>query len=184
MCRCKENPNRVLQQPTYNDEYREKQRQITLDRFKDPANRKSHSDVMKQVVLDNPDSYNAKNICGRSKYIEYKGNTFHSKWEVVVASFLDEINVKWERDVKPIPYFWQDDWHLYFPDFYLPEINYFIEVKGYERDRDRCKWSALNNLIIIKEADIKLIKAGKYNLGVGVGTRESLINSLVVDDCS
>jgi hypothetical protein len=53
-------------------------------------------------------------------------------------------------------------------------MDYFIEVKGYERDRDKCKWSALNNLIIIKEADIKLIKAGKYNLGWALGRGRAL----------
>ena len=42
----------------------------------------------------------------------------------------------------------------------------YIEVKGYERERDRCKWAAVDNLIVIKANDIKKIKEGKLNLGL------------------
>jgi hypothetical protein len=30
--------------------------------------------------------------------------------------------------------------HRYFPDFYLPETEEYIEIKGYKTERDEAKW--------------------------------------------
>jgi hypothetical protein len=37
-------------------------------------------------------------------------------------------------------------------------------VKGYERERDLEKWKSVPDLIIIKMAEIKKIRQGKYKL--------------------
>jgi hypothetical protein len=126
--------------------------------------RKKHSSAMKLAVLKNPDSYTTSNVCGRVKIEKYKGENFHGKWEIIVAKFFDKNNIKWERKTKPIQYYWNNNHHLYFPDFYLPEHDLFVEVKGYETDRDHCKWSAISNLLVIKKSEIKQIKEGKYAL--------------------
>lgn len=36
-------------------------------------------------------------------------------------------------------------------DFYLPSYDCYLEVKGYETERDLAKWAALSNLLIIKK---------------------------------
>lgn len=114
------------------------------------------SQKMKQVVADNPLSYSSHNVCGRSKKVVYNGNKFHSTWEVNVAIWLDAHEVIWQRDVTPIPYQWNDRWHLYFPDFYLPDFDLYVEVKGYETERDLCKWEALKDrLIVVRNNDIE-----------------------------
>ena len=54
--------------------------------------------------------------------------------------------------------------HIYFPDFYLPDFDYYIEVKGYQRDRDLYKWKVVDKLIIIKANEIKEIRNNVYDI--------------------
>lgn len=129
--------------------------------WKNPNNRIKHSKSMKKAVLNNPDSYSAQNVSGRVKsfdFIDSYGNNIKLKgsWELKVANFLNEKNIKWTNIIEPRPYFWNGDWHLYFPDFYLPEQNIYIEIKGYERNRDVEKWSQFKGkLLKIKLKEIK-----------------------------
>lgn len=60
----------------------------------------------------------------------YKGILMDSTWEVELAKRLDNIKVKWYR---PDPLVWIDERNLkhhYFPDFYLPEYNLYIDPKN------------------------------------------------------
>jgi len=132
----------------------------------DKEKRLRHSEIMNKVVLLNSDSYTKKNVVGRVKNIEYNGTILKGSWEVEVAKWLDNNNIKWTNEIKPFEYFWSGSNHLYYPDFYLVDYNVYIEVKGYERERDRAKWSVMNNLIVIKEKQIKEIKSGTYRLSL------------------
>jgi len=120
--------------------------------------RNEHSLLMSKIVKENPDSYSINNVSGRVKIVEYDGKKLKGKWELLVAKTLDKFNIKWTNDIKPIPYFWDKCWHLYFPDFYLTDYDKYIEVKGYERMRDLKKWENVKNLIILKEKEIELLK--------------------------
>ena len=126
--------------------------------------RQKRSNSMRQAVIANPNSYSSANVCGRIKIEEYCGQKFHGRWEVIVAKWFDANNIRWKRDVSPFSYFWNNGWHLYFPDFFLPDYNLFIEVKGYETDRDRTKWAVVPNLLTIKQKEIKLIKQNIFHL--------------------
>lgn len=121
-------------------------------------------DSMKKAVNKYPKSYSSSNISGRAKIYEYNGFKLKGTWELTVAKYLDANNIKWTNIVKPFQYIWNNEHHQYFPDFYLTELDMYIEVKGYERDRDLCKWSVVSNLIIIKYKEIKEIIKGKYIL--------------------
>jgi hypothetical protein len=112
---------------------------------------------MKSVVKNNPDSYSINNVSGRAKIYEYNGVKLKGTWEVKIATVLDKYNIKWSNNIKPFNYYWNNNWHLYFPDFYLEEYNLYLEVKGYQRYRDIEKWKVLNNLIVVKKYDIKKI---------------------------
>lgn len=136
-----------------------------IERYKNPDSRKKQSEAMRKAVLNNSESYTSNNVCGRVKIEEYNGEKFHGKWELEVAKWLDSNNILWERKgIKPFNYFWNNNWHLYFPDFYLPELDMYVEVKGYERERDRCKWSVVSNLIVIKKKEMQLIKNNEFVL--------------------
>ncbi len=62
---------------------------------------------------------------------EYAGHKLDSGWELTMARRLDELGVLWTRGHHRIP--WTDSFGEtfdYLPDFYLPDYDCFIEVKG------------------------------------------------------
>lgn len=132
--------------------------------WSDPNRREKQSktkiELMPLIVQRYPDSYSFKNVSGRSKRSTYNGEFFHSSWEVLVAKWLDSLKIVWIRKIDGIKYFWNGKEKTYFPDFYLPTLNLFVEVKGYETDRDKCKWAMVPNLVLIKKREIDLIRQG------------------------
>jgi len=126
--------------------------------------RKKQSDIMRKVVRDNPESYSSNNVSGRVKTITYNGFKLKGNWELLVAKWLDDNNYTWTNIFEPYEYNWNNSIHLYFPDFYVYELNLYIEVKGYQRERDLAKWKSLSNLIIIKKSEITHIKNNTYNI--------------------
>jgi hypothetical protein len=134
--------------------------------------RLEHSIKMKSIVDLNPTVYSSKNVCGRVKTIntiDSFGNktTCLGRWEFLVIEYLNSNNIRWINKIdENFQYFWNGSYHRYFPDFKL--IDYkdtFIEVKGYERDRDRAKWKSFpHKLIILKEKEIEEIKTKTYKL--------------------
>jgi hypothetical protein len=98
---------------------------------------------------------------GRCKKIKYyseiAGNvSLDGNWELDVAKWLDYKGLNWKRNTKKFLYKnLQDKDANYTPDF-LIEDNcrfYYIEVKGYETDLDRCKWSQFTDELIIFRKD-------------------------------
>lgn len=70
--------------------------------------------------------------CLSIPYILPSGETVNlqSTWEVAVADYLTEQNIKWERPVS-IP--WMDSTgkkHRYYPDFYLPDHDLYLDPKN------------------------------------------------------
>lgn len=122
------------------------------------------SEGIRKAIKEHPESYSSMNVNGRVKQYEYNGIKLDGKWEFDVAKYLDSQNIKWERPNKGIEYIWENSTHLYFPDFYLPEYNMYIEVKGYQRNRDLYKWNSIQNLIIIKQQEILKIRNNTYNI--------------------
>jgi len=141
----------------------------------------AHSKIMKQVVNNHPNSYSSNNICGRVKsipIIDSLGNTSKclGNWELLVSKFLTDNNIRWTNTINTVfNYNWNGAVHRYFPDFKLLDYTgVYIEVKGYERERDREKWKQFpDTLIIIKLKEIKEIKNGTFQLNIGCGARES-----------
>ena len=124
-----------------------------------PERRSEQSARMKQKVLANPDSYSKSNVSGRVKMYEVIDSTGPTKvkgtWELKVAEYLNNNNIRWTNNIEPYKYFWKESWHLYFPDFLLLDSNTLIEVKGYEIDRDQAKWQSVDKkLIVIKKKDM------------------------------
>jgi len=96
----------------------------------------------------------------KSRTIEYNGIKFLGSWEVKFAKYLDNKNIKWERPHKTYKYIFENETHRYLPDFYLPEYNLYIEIKGYPSFKDFSKWEQFpNNLDIYFGDDL-------YNLGI------------------
>jgi len=102
--------------------------------------RKKHSEAMKKAVLKNINSYTKNNVSWRVKHVKYKWITFKGTWELKTVKTLDRLNIKWSYEEIKVSYIDKDNIkHFYFPDFYLPEYNCFIEVKGLYREKDFMK---------------------------------------------
>lgn len=157
-----------LQIPTVTQETRNKISAANKVRlpiyWENEENRKRASLCMKAVVKAHPESYSGSNVNGRTPVIDYKGIKLNGSWEVLVAKMLDEYNIQWIRPTNPFKYEWNNNTHYYYPDFYLPEYDKYIEVKGYERERDKCKYKSVPNLIVIKRKEIELIKKNIFNI--------------------
>lgn len=119
---------------------------------------------MQIAVRKYPSSYSSSNVNGRVKKVTYKDTTLDSQWEKDFAKWLDEKRIIWERPNKGFEYSYDGKQHIYYPDFYLPQFDIYIEVKGYKRERDEYKWKSLSNLIVLLSNDIKQIKDGTFDI--------------------
>ncbi len=77
-----------------------------------------------------------------SEYQKLDGTmvSMDSSWEVACAVKLDELEVSWVRD-PDMKLFYRDRKlreRKYIPDFYLPDYDIYLEVKGYWTDA--AKW--------------------------------------------
>lgn len=159
-----------LPKPIISDETRYKFGSGTRNKFWSEDKKERHSKIMTQVAIDNPLSYSANNVCGRTKLHETIDSyglitKLNGAWELLVANYLDSLNIKWTNIIdNKIMYHWNGKDRRYYPDFYLPEFDMYIEVKGYQRDRDLQKWKSLNNLIILKQKEITKIKENTFDI--------------------
>jgi hypothetical protein len=119
------------------------------------------SDSMKRAVLANPESYSSKNR-GRTKQIIVDGIKLQGQWEVDFYFWAKAEGLDPKRPTEAFQYEW-NGLRWYHPDFYIPSKDLYVEVKGYETDRDRVKWLTFpKKLRIIKEAEIKQIRQGCF----------------------
>lgn len=126
--------------------------------------RTPHSEEMKKKLSQiKKDLYASgwEPTCGRSKKYSYHSPIAGSirvdgTWELKVAEHLDKIGVRWVRNKKRFDYVRPDGKNAtYQPDFFVEDWNTFIEVKGYETELDRAKWSQFNEkLIVIKKKEL------------------------------
>lgn len=79
----------------------------------------------------------------------YKGIWFDSSWEVSLAKSLDEHSIDWVRP--KVGFVWSDKGNKYYPDFFLPEYNVYLDPKNsYLRTKDANKVSMAQKLNNIK----------------------------------
>jgi len=92
---------------------------------------------------------------GRCEKILYKSSIagdvlLDGTWELKVAIYLDNNNFNWVRNVTRFPYIdYNSKERTYCPDFYLPDADTYIEVKGYKTKLDECKWSQFVKKLVI-----------------------------------
>lgn len=123
--------------------------------------RLERSHKMKEAVKRCPESYTSSNR-GRTKQILVDGIKLQGQWEVDFYNWAKSANLSPIRSTESFPYEWNGE-RLYHPDFYIPSLDLYIEVKGYETDRDRAKWLHFpKNLAIIKSKQIQEIRKGVF----------------------
>ena len=89
----------------------------------------------------------------KAKNIEGKEYSVRGSWELKVAKKLNELGIKWIRN-HILKYKRPDESkeRFYNPDFYLPDEDFYIEVKGYYSDKDKNKMQ----LVLKYNHDIKI----------------------------
>jgi hypothetical protein len=76
----------------------------------------------------------------RDMHIEYKGIDLHGTWELKYAQYLDSVGISWIRNTDSFSYIFEGKDRKYTPDFYLPETDEYVEIKGYKTEKDESKW--------------------------------------------
>jgi hypothetical protein len=90
---------------------------------------RKHTDETKAKMSVSALESSHRRLNGRSR-IHYKGVLMDSAWELMLAKRLDALGVRWER---PEPLRWVDKSeivHHYFPDFYLPDYDLYLDPKN------------------------------------------------------
>ena len=124
--------------------------------------KKKISKTMSKIVKENPNySFSMGN---RFKKSIYKDFHMDSSWELIFAQYLDNQNILWVKNSKGFQYNWEKQKRTYYPDFYLSDYDVYVEIKGYETDKDKAKYTAINNLIVLHGDVIQLIKQNNFNL--------------------
>jgi hypothetical protein len=108
----------------------------------------------------------------QSKYTKKDGSVvaMDSTWEVAMAKRLDHLKIAWDRreDMKLVYHSKTGRKRNYIPDFYLPEYDIYIEVKGYWTDAAKYKMKAVqeNNpvKILILESLEEVNKFSRWKL--------------------
>jgi predicted transcriptional regulator len=125
------NPYHKRKPRTVTEEGKAAIRQANENRAWTDEQREKHSVSMKLAVQNNPESYTSSNR-GRTKQIIYDGVKFQGNWELDFYKWCKEHNVNCVRYAgKGFKYEWNGI-RTYFPDFYLPDKNIYVVVKGYK----------------------------------------------------
>lgn len=103
---------------------------------------KCYSNLVSQWTRNNP------NCGGKLGYrrFPYKGYKMDSRWEVSLAKWMDDQNIKWDRSKKRHMFWWVDSEgnnRKYFPDFYLPDYGVYLDPKNayyLKRDLPKLKY--------------------------------------------
>ena len=159
-----------LPNPVVSIETRIKISQKNKQRVWTDADRLKLSNSMKQAVINNPESYSAGNQ-GRVKTYDIDGVKLKGTWEVKFYNWCRSHHIDVDRPLTSFHYIWNGD-RRYFPDFYLPKYQIYIEIKGFQTDRDAAKWDFFpEKLSIIKKDGIQKIDDDVFSI-------EYIINNL------
>lgn len=124
-------------------------------------------ELIRQKALDSKHRRLCRSI---REYVKKDGSVvkLDSSWEEALAKRLDDIDVEWTRPEEPIQYVGVDGKkHNYFPDFYLPKYDLYLDPKNpaainAQKVKIKLLLEMMSNLLIIdtleKCKDFKLTK--------------------------
>ncbi len=90
----------------------------------------------------------------------YRGVLYRSNWEVVVAVSLTKAGLEFEYEQHTFPL---GKHSSYTPDFYVPSLKLYVEVKGRERDNAMRKYAAFaknHKTLLLTQPQMLLLYAG------------------------
>lgn len=101
-------------------------------------------------------------LAGRPKKrseCRYNGITLRSSWEVAYAKFLESLQQPWVYEIKRFK-ITNSNRPTYLPDFYLPNLDLYVEIKGWDRDNSIARAKRFSEqyhtkLLILDGRDLK-----------------------------
>ena len=164
---------------SYDEDYHMARRGYGPGRKWTKAQRRNHSKVMLKAVKEHPESYKGR---WRKYSIEYKGEIYDSSWEVAMRKYFDQHYITATRTIKSrIEYNFSDSVRTYTPDFYLPKLKIYVEVKGVITERDLAKWKQFpkgKRLLILTRKTIKRVGNG-FKVGLTRKIRQTTSQILI-----
>lgn len=180
------NTRKIIEHPRgmlgkhHTDKSKQKMSITGKERASNMSYEEKHKIAMKAVetkrkngTLNNTTS-NAYSRTKSGKRKDLNNQFFRSSWEANVARILNHLNIEWEYEIKRFVF--ESDNELgvdsYQPDFYLPKLNIWIEVKGWldEKSKIRLKLfreyypEEYDNLIFIDQSFYNLLRYTYFNL--------------------
>lgn len=111
-----------------------------------------------------------RNRGGKSRWFDVNGIKVQGTWEYNIALKLNEMGIVWSKpktNSDLLKYEMNDKIKSYAPDFYLPDFDVYLEVKGYWWGNDREKMKAVieqhptKKIIIVEKAEYNRILQGE-----------------------
>jgi len=102
---------------------------------------------------------------GRAGYFD--NIWFASTYELAYYIFCKDHYINIIRNRTRFTYKYNNELHKYTPDFYLNDEDLYIEIKGYETEKDLAKYKSVKNLKVLYYDDIKHMinyVKDKYNI--------------------
>ena len=94
------------------------------------------------------------------------------RWELEYAKYLDRNDIEWRRPKEKFYYEFEglkSGNGYYIPDFYLVKEQIYVEIKGYETDKDRAKWKWFP-----KDLNFKVLKRQELiDLGLDISDKHT-----------
>ena len=109
-----------------------------------------HSDESKEKISKAASASTHQRVCKRTHvYTDKRGRVFKfdSSWEDTLADRLDNLDILWDRP-EPIKYELDGKIKNYFPDFYLPEYDLYLDPKNpYAKEKQIEKLNIVSKMI-------------------------------------
>lgn len=129
------------------------------------TNSEETAEKIRSTVKEKVKNNNWHNSVSKTQRYEYKDVILDSSWELAYAKWLDENNKQWERVDENFEYEFRGEIKNYTPDFYLPNPDKYIEIKGLVREKDKAKWRDFSeDLQVLKEKELDemgIIESGR-----------------------
>lgn len=79
----------------------------------------------------------------------YRGIWCDSSWELAFVLYCFDNNINFIRNKDSFPYTWDGYTHNYTPDFYLPDQDMYIEIKGQYTEKEQAKIEQFSKSITV-----------------------------------
>lgn len=106
------------------------------------------------------------NTGGRSKWYTVAGQKVQCSWERNIALKFEELGIDWQKVKSPWKIFWKGKERRYTPDFYLPKLDLYLEIKGFWWRDDREKMNIVleqhkhKRIVIVEKVEYEKILSG------------------------